>query len=110
MQAALFSCAPLRCAQACGALFYVATWQILYFVAMPEKMHAHKNKYMVYAMEKEKASGKSAAEIQQKTKEMAKFMKMYENPLVNAAFTLLEPFPVGLVITLVSAGVLRKRA
>jgi hypothetical protein len=92
-----------------SSLFYVMTWQLLYFVVMPEKMHAHMNKYMAYAMEKEKASGKSDAEIEQKKAEMAKFMKQYENPVVNAAFTLLEPFPVGLVITLVSAGILRKK-
>jgi hypothetical protein len=92
-----------------SSLFYVATWQILYFVAMPERMHAHMNKYMAYAMEKEKTSGKSDAEIEQKKAEMAKFMKMYENPVINAAFTLLEPFPVGLVITVVSAGVLRRK-
>jgi hypothetical protein len=92
-----------------SSLFYVATWQILYFVAMPEKMHAHMDKYVAYAMEKEKASGKSDAEIQKKSEEMAKFMKMYENPVINAAFTLLEPFPVGLVITLISAGILRRK-
>ena len=31
------------------------------------------------------------------------------NPLVNVAFTLLEPLPVGLVFTLVSAGVLSRK-
>ena len=92
-----------------SSLFYVGTWQILYFIAMPEKMHEHMNKYVAYAMEKEKASGASDAEIQKKTEDMAKFMKAYENPLVNAAFTLLEPFPVGLVITLISAGILRTK-
>jgi hypothetical protein len=33
----------------------------------------------------------------------------YENPLWNAAFTFIEPFPVGLVITLISAGILRRK-
>ena len=39
----------------------------------------------------------------------AEVQAMYENPLINAAMTFIEPFPVGLVITLISAGVLRKR-
>ena len=34
---------------------------------------------------------------------------MYENPLINAAFAFIEPFPVGLVMTLVSAAVLKKK-
>jgi hypothetical protein len=34
---------------------------------------------------------------------------MYDNPLINAAMTFIEPFPVGLVITVISAAVLRKK-
>jgi hypothetical protein len=34
---------------------------------------------------------------------------MYQNPVYNAAITFLEPLPVGLVIALVSAGVLRRK-
>ena len=34
---------------------------------------------------------------------------MYQNPVINAAFTILEPLPVALVIALVSAGVLSRR-
>ena len=41
--------------------------------------------------------------------EMKKFAEMYRNPLINSAITFLEPLPVGLVIALVSAGILRRR-
>jgi hypothetical protein len=34
---------------------------------------------------------------------------MLDNPLTNAAMTFIEPFPIGLVVTLVSAGVLRRK-
>ena len=33
---------------------------------------------------------------------------MLDNPLINAAVTFTEPFPVGLLITLISAAVLRR--
>ncbi|MEZ5283791.1 MAG: hypothetical protein R2712_03050 [Vicinamibacterales bacterium] len=33
---------------------------------------------------------------------------MYRDPLVNVAFTFLEPLPVGLVFTLVTAGVVSR--
>ena len=41
---------------------------------------------------------------------MQKYKEMYDNPLINAAMTFIEPFPVGLLITLLSAAVLRKKA
>jgi hypothetical protein len=33
---------------------------------------------------------------------------MYKNPLINSAMTFAEPLPVGLVIALVSAGILSR--
>lgn len=35
--------------------------------------------------------------------------ELYKNPAFNAAITFLEPLPVGLIIALVSAGILRRR-
>jgi hypothetical protein len=40
---------------------------------------------------------------------MKNFKIMYDNPLYNAAFTFLEPLPVGIPMTLISAAILRKR-
>jgi len=40
---------------------------------------------------------------------MAAFVENYKNPLVNIAITFLEPLPVGLLVTLISAGVLSRR-
>jgi hypothetical protein len=40
---------------------------------------------------------------------MGKLAVMYRNPAINAAMTLAEPLPVGLIIALVSAGVLSRR-
>jgi len=33
---------------------------------------------------------------------------MYDNPAINVALTFTEVFPIGLVVTLLSAGILRK--
>jgi hypothetical protein len=35
---------------------------------------------------------------------------MYDNPAINVAMTFAEVFPIGLAITLLSAGILRKKA
>jgi hypothetical protein len=84
---------------------YVATWQVVYYRFMPDYL----DKYAAYAIEKAKKSGATQAQIDATAKEMAEFSVMYRNPLVNVAFTLLEPLPVGLVFTLVSAGILSRK-
>ena len=33
----------------------------------------------------------------------------YDNPFINAAITFTEPFPMGLIVTLISAAILRKK-
>ena len=39
---------------------------------------------------------------------MQRFAELYRNPLINAAITFIEPLPVGLVLSLVSAGILSR--
>jgi hypothetical protein len=97
------------CITLISCVFYVVTWEILYFTVLHSFMD-HMNKYADYVVEKLRASGASAAAIQAKIQEMKKFQELYENPLFNAAMTFIEPFPVGLVITLISAAILRKKA
>jgi hypothetical protein len=84
---------------------YVVSWEILYYNFMPDFM----DKYAAHAVQKLQASGASPAAIQAQVQKMEKFKQMYANPLINAAMTFIEPFPVGLVITLISAAVLRKK-
>ena len=85
--------------------FYVVTWEVLYFTVL----HGFMDKYAAYMFEKLKASGASAETIQTQLQQMKKYKELYENPLFNAAMTFIEPFPIGLVITLISAAVLRKK-
>lgn len=85
---------------------YVITWEALYFTVF----HDFADKYAAYMIAKAKNSGATDAAIQQIAQQMAQFKKMYENPLFNVAMTFIEPFPVGLVITLISAAVLRKKS
>ncbi|HUS18707.1 MAG TPA: DUF4199 domain-containing protein [Terriglobales bacterium] len=84
--------------------FYVVTWEIIYFNFVPDFM----DKYGASVIEKLRSSGASEAELQKKIAELNKFKEMYKNPLINAAMTFLEPFPVGLLMTLITAGIVRK--
>jgi hypothetical protein len=89
----------------CGC--YVASWEILYFNF--GFGHEFLDKYSAYQTEKARASGASAEALQTQQQEMQKFKQMYDNPLFNSAMTFMEPFPVGLVVSLISAAVLRKK-
>jgi uncharacterized membrane protein (DUF485 family) len=88
-----------------ASVCYVATWELIYYRLAPDFVE----KYSSYAVEKAKQSGATDAQIAAKTRDMAKYAEMYKNPLVNIALTLLEPLPVGILFTLVSAGVLSRR-
>ncbi len=85
-------------------VFYVATWAVVYHFFMPNFM----GDYTAHEIAKVQASGASAAVIQAKTAELRQSAASYNNPLIFTAMTFIEPFPVGLLITLISAAVLRK--
>ena len=84
---------------------YVLTWQVVYYKFMPDFL----DKYEAYSLDKEKRSGATDAQLAEKKKQMAEFKEMYKNPLVNVAFTFLEPLPVGLVFALTAAGILSRK-
>jgi hypothetical protein len=83
---------------------YVVTWELLYFVLAPGFVA----KFQAHMADSVRASGATPAEIQEKLAEMQRFLKLYQNPAINAAITFLEPLPVGLVLALVSAGILSR--
>jgi Protein of unknown function (DUF4199) len=89
-----------------SCMFYVATWEILYFKFMPDFM----DNYGTHTIEKLKASGASPEAVQVQVQKLKEFKEQYKNPLFNSLMTFIEPFPVGLGITLLSAAVLRKKA
>jgi len=90
---------------AVASVCYVATWEMIYYQLAPD----FADKYAAYAVDKAKRSGATDAQISEKTKQMAEFRERYKNPLVNIALTLLEPLPVGILFTLVTAGVLSRK-
>jgi hypothetical protein len=47
--------------------------------------------------------------VEETTKQAAMFRQLFDNPATNAALTLAETFPIGLIATLASAAILRKR-
>ena len=84
---------------------YVIAWEIIYFKIAPD----FADKYGNYMIEKARAAGASPEALAAQREQFKGFKAMYDNPLTNAAITLLEPLPVGLPITLISAAILRRK-
>jgi hypothetical protein len=85
---------------------YVATWEIVYFNFLPD----FADKYAALTLQKMRTRGATGAAIAKTAEEMAKFKVWYKNPLLNAGMTFMEVLPVGLLMTLVSAAALRRKA
>lgn len=86
--------------------FYVAAWEIMYFGGM---VGDFEKTYSESVIAKAKASGASQAKLDSTAAEMKRFSEMYKNPLINIGMTFMEPLPVALLFTLISAGVLSRR-
>ena len=84
---------------------YVITWEIIYFKLMP----GFADKFATHMVEQVRASGASQQVIDAKLQEMKAFKVMYDKPLFNVAITFMEPFPIGLIITVISAAILRRK-
>jgi hypothetical protein len=89
-----------------ASLCYVATWQLIYFKLTPDFM----DKYAAYVLQTDREKGATDAAILKRQQELQEFKQKYQNPIFNAAVTIMEPLPVGLVMALVSAGILRRKA
>jgi hypothetical protein len=83
----------------------VATWEVVYYKLMPD----FNEKYTAHMVERARTSGESQQKIDEKVRQAQEFKQMYDKPAVNVAMTFAEVFPIGLLVTLVSAGILRKK-
>ena len=98
---------------ACGILItlissvcYVVMWEVLYFNFMPHFMDG----YFAAQIHKLQSAGLDAATTSARVAAIQHSQQLYQNPFVNMAYTLMEPLPVGLLITLLSAALLRRKA
>ncbi len=83
---------------------YVAAWEVVYYSSPGIADHAFDKQ-----VKDLKAKGAPQAEIDAAALQIESFKKLYANPLVNVAFTFIEPFPIGVLMTLISAVILRRK-
>ena len=83
-----------------GSTIYVVVWLFYYYLFVPDFIDVYTSCVLQKC---------SAAELPAKTAEMANFKELYKNPVFVVLITYAEVLPVGLVIALVSAFILKKK-
>jgi hypothetical protein len=87
---------------AVASLFWVVGWELTLATGF-DFGSAYTDSVVAAAQ----ARGAPAAEIEEIRAETAQFLSMYGNPLFRLPITFVEMFPIGVLISLVSAAVLR---
>jgi|GEM_PF-141398 len=85
-----------------AGILYVVSWESAVSITHLD-FAGH---YAAAMIADKKASGVSAAELAKFTAEMEQFKIQYANPLYRWPMTFIEIFPVGVLVSLVSAGLL----
>ena len=65
--------------------------------------------YTAQYIDQMRAKGSSDAEIGETQKQMDQLAEQYKNFFIRFGMTLMEILPVGIVVTLISAGLLRRK-
>lgn len=86
-----------------ASVIYVVVWEVN--LALTD--HAFIHDYTDSIIASKKASGASPEELKVVQAEMDTMKANYANPLYRLPMTFMEIFPVGLLLSLISAGVLR---
>lgn len=87
-----------------GSTIYVVAWLFYYYLFVPDFIDQYSNHVMADIARK----GATDEELATKAKELARFKKMYQNPVFVILITYSEVLPVGLAIALISSWVLKR--
>ena len=87
----------------CG--IYVITWDFIYHRFLPNFLDQYSN----YMVEKMRAQGATQEEINLTIQQNEQFIEWHKNPFLRYVMSMMNAFPVGLLITLISAFILRRK-
>jgi hypothetical protein len=89
-----------------SSFVYAGGWEV--YMQVDPKNNFVEN-YSAHYIDKLKEKGASQQEIDETTDQMASMQKMYNNPVIRFGMVLLEILPVGIIVSFVSAAILRKK-
>lgn len=88
-----------------ASTIYTGVWLFVHYIFMPDFME----KYVVFALDNAKREGATAAELSVQAKDMAAYQDLYKNPFWVVILTYGEVLPIGLIVTLISAFILKRK-
>jgi hypothetical protein len=83
----------------------VVAFQVVYFKLTPE----FGDRFAACMVERARAKGESPQQVEETAQLAQRLKQLYDNPLTNAALTFVQPFPIGLAASALSAAILRRR-
>ncbi|MCB0517653.1 MAG: DUF4199 domain-containing protein [Lewinellaceae bacterium] len=89
-----------------ASTIYVAAWMIYYHTS--EAAQHFPEQYLNHMIEEVKSKGLDQTQQDAKIAQLTQQMEAYKNPIVMMGVTLMEIFPVGLIITLISSFILKR--
>ena len=84
---------------------YVLVWLVDYYLFVPDFI----DKYSATMIKHSTESGATAAEMKETIAEMDRYKEMYKNPLFVIMLTYTEILPVGLIVSLICAFILKRK-
>jgi ethanolamine transporter EutH len=84
---------------------YTVSWDFIHRQFLPTFM----DDYFRYVVENMRAEGAAQEALNRQIQENEQFKQWYRNPFIRYAMTLLEAFPVGLLMTLISSLILKRK-
>lgn len=87
------------------AVFYVIIWMILRQTVLTDFW----DQYIAVEIDKLQQANLSAEALAKKMAEIEEMRIQFQNPLVEASFVFIEPWPVSIIVTLVSALIVSRK-
>lgn len=88
---------------ALAGVVYVCVWEVYLWLTDYQFIQ----NFTEAMLESRRAAGANASEMALATEEVDQLRALYDNPFTRLPMTFLEIFPVGMIVALVSAGLLR---
>jgi len=88
-----------------ASTMYVVAWEIMYFTVM----HDFGRTYAANLLDKMQKSGASVADIAKRRVELDEWVRQYDNVFFNSALAYMEILPVGLLVSVIAALVLKRK-
>ena len=89
-----------------ASTMYVVVWLIDYFYFIPDFYE----KYSARELLKLKAGGATPAQLKAELAQIQYYSKLYRNPFFNALITYTEILPVGLIVSVLAAVILKRKS